>query len=314
MTENDNTVFQPQEVEGTTNEEKVTEKKTAKKQWRKVTIGGIGAILLGAGGAYASSIVDADDEASVEIHPEPTVASTAPHATAAAAPSKPQPEPVQSEEPVQEQETAAELPEETDMASVSDDMTFNEAFEAARNEVGPGGVFHWKDGVYSTFNEREWLSLSDEDKNEYALRVRDLTEDGETLVEPDPEDPALAVEEPEPYDDTKSEVAVAESDSDEEPEPGILALEPEPTSGEDDDVRFLGEDPEGSIDEGTIVQVGDEVSDEMLAQYNTEELEPIETLTESADYDTGDLTVNQGLEDDGGIDMSANVTDDIAAI
>ena len=60
------------------------------------------------------------------------------------------------------------IDEDIDIAeSVSDDMSFNEAFAAARNEVGAGGAFEWKGNMYSTFSAEEWNSMSAEEKMEY---------------------------------------------------------------------------------------------------------------------------------------------------
>lgn len=52
--------------------------------------------------------------------------------------------------------------------SVTDDMSFSEAFAAARAEVGPGGVFEWHGNVYSTYTSEEWESMSTEQKDEYT--------------------------------------------------------------------------------------------------------------------------------------------------
>ena len=54
---------------------------------------------------------------------------------------------------------------------VSDDMSFAEAFAAARAEVGPGGVFTWHGNVYGTYYASEWNSMSDAEKHEYAEAV-----------------------------------------------------------------------------------------------------------------------------------------------
>jgi hypothetical protein len=47
-------------------------------------------------------------------------------------------------------------------------MSFGEAFAAARAEVGPGGVFVWHGGVYGTYLENEWNSMSAAERNEFA--------------------------------------------------------------------------------------------------------------------------------------------------
>ena len=45
---------------------------------------------------------------------------------------------------------------------VSDDMSFNQAFATARQEVGSGGVFKWHGNVYGTYYSNEWQGFSDE--------------------------------------------------------------------------------------------------------------------------------------------------------
>jgi hypothetical protein len=54
------------------------------------------------------------------------------------------------------------------VAEVDDSMSFGEAFAAARAEVGPGGVFVWHGGVYGTYLENEWNSMSAAERNEFA--------------------------------------------------------------------------------------------------------------------------------------------------
>lgn len=52
--------------------------------------------------------------------------------------------------------------------SVNDGMSFNEAFAAARAEVGPGGAFEWHGGVYGTYTAAEWNNMSAAEKAEYG--------------------------------------------------------------------------------------------------------------------------------------------------
>lgn len=47
---------------------------------------------------------------------------------------------------------------------VTDDMSFDEAFSAARAEVGSGGAFQWQGGVYGTYTTNEWNEMSVEDR------------------------------------------------------------------------------------------------------------------------------------------------------
>ncbi len=52
--------------------------------------------------------------------------------------------------------------------SVNDDMSFGEAFAAARAEVGPGGVFEWHGQLYGTYTAEEWNSMTAEERAEYG--------------------------------------------------------------------------------------------------------------------------------------------------
>lgn len=72
-----------------------------------------------------------------------------------------------------EEEGSETHPEWTDgevsvASSVSDDMSFSEAFTAARTEVGSGGVFEWHGNIYSTFTEDEWNGMTAEQIDEYG--------------------------------------------------------------------------------------------------------------------------------------------------
>ena len=72
-----------------------------------------------------------------------------------------------------EEEGSETHPEWTDgevsvASSVSDDMSFSEAFTAARTEGGSGGVFEWHGNIYSTFTEDEWNGMTAEQIDEYG--------------------------------------------------------------------------------------------------------------------------------------------------
>lgn len=55
--------------------------------------------------------------------------------------------------------------------SVSDDMSFGEAFAAARHEVGPGGAFEWHGNVYGTYYAEEWNAMSEAQQDEFYSHV-----------------------------------------------------------------------------------------------------------------------------------------------
>jgi hypothetical protein len=53
-------------------------------------------------------------------------------------------------------------------SSPDDAMSFNAAFAAARKEVGPGGAFAWRGGVYGTYYANEWDNFSPTYKTSFS--------------------------------------------------------------------------------------------------------------------------------------------------
>lgn len=94
--------------------------------------------------------------------------------------------------------------------SVSDDMSFSQAFAAARAEVGPGGAFEWHGNVYGTYTAEEWENMTPEERDEYNNHFSwnqhhstsdttggELTEESvEETIEESVEEPAEQAEEP----------------------------------------------------------------------------------------------------------------------
>jgi hypothetical protein len=113
--------------------------------WKHVTLGGVSGILMGAGLLYAGQAVAATKTETPE-----EIADTA---TAEA----------QQAEGANE----AALP----VAQMHNDMSFGEAFAAARAEVGPGGVFIWHGGIYNTYTADEWNAMTPQQKNDFAHQV-----------------------------------------------------------------------------------------------------------------------------------------------
>lgn len=52
--------------------------------------------------------------------------------------------------------------------TVNDDMSFGEAFAAARADVGSGGCFEWHGNLYSTYTAEEWDSMTAEQRAEWS--------------------------------------------------------------------------------------------------------------------------------------------------
>lgn len=121
--------------------------------WKQVTLGGVSGILMGAGLLYAGQAVA--QNVNSEEKPEET------------------PEEKTEDVVAPEQgETSYTLENGLKVASVSDDLSFGEAFQQARAEVGPGGVFHWHGGIYNTYSANEWNAMSVDQKHDFAEQVQ----------------------------------------------------------------------------------------------------------------------------------------------
>lgn len=129
------------------------------------------------------------------------------------------------------------------VAKVSDDLSFGKAFDAARAEVGPGGVFRWRGHIYNTYTEAEWKAMSAEDKQLFASQVKPEVSAADV-------DTKQIAEAEMPVDDdvrvADDDVQVAQATADEQ-EPAREAVQPrvEVTSwneiAQDDyDVRIVG--------------------------------------------------------------------------
>lgn len=125
------------------NIEKVDKPKRAS-AWRKYSISmGLG-ILLGSTASLLTS--------STNMDPEP----------------EPNPEPELEPNPELDWTDG-----EVDIATtVNDEMSFSQAFAAARSEVGAGGAFEWRGNVYSTYTAEEWNGMSDEERDTYNEHFR----------------------------------------------------------------------------------------------------------------------------------------------
>lgn len=107
--------------------------------WKKVGFGTATGILMGAGAMYATNAYAAGkgDDAAAASQPG-----------------------------------GAAQPHDVEVAHVSEGASFTDAFNSARAQVGPGGVFRWHGGIYNTYTEDEWNAMSDADKAGFAQAVR----------------------------------------------------------------------------------------------------------------------------------------------
>ena len=152
--------------------------------WRKVIIGGVAGVALGAAASYAvAQNVDVDDLLENSDDPDTQ---------------EPQDEPQETQdEPQEPQDEPQETQDEPQVEPQDyDDMSFGEAFAAARAELGPGEVFEWRGAEFSTYTKEEWDEVypPQEDEPE-PLEIPDEGEFNVDDVIVNVEDPVV-IEEP----------------------------------------------------------------------------------------------------------------------
>lgn len=193
--------------------------------WKHVTIGGISGILLGGASTLFTSSSNATNDSDAPSHGSQ---STTSHEST----------PISPDSSI----SVEGLP----IATVSDDMSFSEAFAAARQEVGPGGVFEWHGGVYGTYYANEWNDMTPEQRAEFGSRVSygtSGTENHETVEH--------VTEESHNTAEHHHEAAAATATTE---EPEVINVEHENTHIEDE-VQIVGISDE-TMDDGSMVTIG----------------------------------------------------------
>lgn len=204
--------------------------------WKSVLVGGIPGILIGA------MSHDTAGKVSGLIDPIPDV-----------------PTPVEGDSDAVNTPAAQVL----ESHSVSDGMSFGEAFATARAEVGPGGAFVWHGRVYGTFraDDPEWIEMTPEQRAEYADYV--VSQVQAAPYTPSEEEPEI-LEIPEDYsgealDDEVSVEEVTEDTDNEDADVHIVGVEipdseepAEMQAAEDEedgtDAVFADTDGDGEVD------------------------------------------------------------------
>jgi len=70
-------------------------------------------------------------------------------------------------------EVTVEATEAAPATAVSDDMTFAQAFAAARAEYGPGAAFTWHGQVYGTYYQSEWNAMTPAEQHAFTASALD---------------------------------------------------------------------------------------------------------------------------------------------
>lgn len=100
--------------------------------WKPIVIGGVSGILMGAGALYAANAFASNHQTTEE----------------------------------------ADGTQALRVADSHDNLSFGDAFDEARNQVGAGGVFRWHGRLFNTYTREEWDAMSAGEKDAFAERVK----------------------------------------------------------------------------------------------------------------------------------------------
>ena len=257
-------------------------KKTIDNKWKKVVIAGVPAIALGSvAGVFAAKNVDVE-EVVEEIN-----ASTS--------------GPVEQSipEPIGEIEVAT---------GVNNDMTFDEAFTAAREEVGAGGVFEWNGTVYGTYYETEWNSLTAEEQAQFSHEAMGIPYEPEAMTE-EPTEPVVAEVEPEAIAEEPTDAVVAEV----EPEVRVV----DQAQWEENGNVYTASDVRIDDEQYILIDENGGVVEAMMADFNGDEIITEDEIMEITDMQIQqedlDFMYAQDMQEDGTPATYENPTDDYLA-
>lgn len=171
-----------------------------------------------------------------------------------------------------------------------DDMTFREAFEAARAELGAGGVFRWHGNIYNTYTADEWNAKTADEQDAFAEQVgaevsADKVENAElTQVEA--------------KEETGADVKVV---MDNDTDATASSVGEQTVESNDDDVRVLGYG-EVTLQNGQNVTVQElEINGRRVAVVDVDQ-------DGEADYAMSDLNQNQRMDEGEVIDLHTGET------
>lgn len=119
------------------------------KTWKRAMIGGVAAIAVGATAVGANALMHSSTPSHSHQGDSPNHNQGADHHSS-------------NENATSHHQTSS---------APYDHLGFAEAFDAARELVGLGGVFTWHGQLYNTYTEAEWNALSDSEKDAFVDAV-----------------------------------------------------------------------------------------------------------------------------------------------
>lgn len=70
-----------------------------------------------------------------------------------------------------------------EVAEVKQEVPFKEAFDTARAQVGPGGIFEWHGQWYNTYTAEEWTGMTPENREDYVSLVQPYVEGDQPITD-----------------------------------------------------------------------------------------------------------------------------------
>lgn len=184
MNPNEETVYGGKQVENEENPQVMNKKEGGKEvSWKVIGLGAATGILMGAGALFASNAMGAEKGETPEINPnDPAEAGKAEGVKA---------DDVNADGVDQIAHVDPPMP----VAKPAYGSSFEQAFNEARAQVGPGGVFHWHGGIYNTYTKEEWDAMSDADKQAFAAKIQpEHTVDQIKVVQVADKDPEIHID------------------------------------------------------------------------------------------------------------------------
>lgn len=146
------------------------------------------------------------------------------------------------------EEASAEQEGAISEAHPNDDLSFKDAFEAARAEVGPGGVFRWHGNIYNTYTAEEWKAMSGNDRLAFTEKVipevgaeeidtNQLADSQENVASNENQQEEDVAQSNEVHQDDDVQIAATQKSSD---EAHSVQSSDQAVESNDDDVRVVG--------------------------------------------------------------------------
>ncbi len=252
---------------GNTNDDYLTQiNSDSGKSWKRVVIGGGSGILLGVAGVFGKNIISPTEEIGGQASGDDSTFV-----------------------PLEEQEVSEEVSSSTfsydadaqiQVVELEDDLSFSEAFAQAREAGGPGAAFEWNGGIYGTYHQDEWESMSSEEQNNFSSRA--VSEANQTIEQDYSEVEVELDNEP---------IFVAEEEAEEELE---IEVESEPIEnieelgGVDESEILIAEE----LGEDEVIEAIESVEGVEIAEV---ESEPVEEIEELSGVDEPEILITEEL-------------------